>query len=109
MIYIALSILVYALLIYSRQPKPRKVFAQATIAGLTDRDSGEQLQCTTTLYADESSDEWKAKINALGEVKEARMYIHNERMLAHHKDLEAKKEELERQIEEAGAKVHKIS
>lgn len=109
MIYIAAAILIYALLTFVRSPKPRKVSAQATLVGLTDRDSGEQLQLTASLYSDESTDEWKAKVNALGEIKEARMFIHNERMLAHHADLKNRKEELERQIEEAGAKVHKIS
>lgn len=108
MIFIAIAIVIYGLLMYSKTPKPRKVFASVTTHGLTERDSQEIVQITSSLFDDESKDEWQKKINDICELREARLEFQNKRMLAHHAELKEKAESLEKQILDGGGKIAKL-
>lgn len=59
--------------------RPRRAFAQITVNGVTDQD-GESFILTGTLFEDESQGVWQQKINAMCEIRQARLKYLNELM-----------------------------
>jgi len=109
MIYIAISILIYAILISYKTPKSRRVFSSVSTQGLTERDSNEVIQLSASLFEDETDEQHQNKINRLCALREARLEFQNKRMLAYHKELkEGKQEDLEAKLAESGSNVKNI-
>ncbi len=59
--------------------KPRLAFAQAAVVGKTE--DSETVQLTTTLFEDETVEEWDEKMDKLYDLREKRLKHQNERMI----------------------------
>ena len=107
--FLALAILVATLVaafVYSRKnPNPRKVFASATAHGMTERDSGEIIQMSISLFEDETDDQHYEKIKRICDLRERRLQDQNMAMMKHHADLKERHAELEAQVKASGGKV----
>ncbi len=99
MLVIGLAIIVASLIISLSKAryhvKPRLAFAQAAVVGKTE--DSETVQLTTTLFEDETADEWNDKLDKLYGLREKRLKQQNERMI----ELQA---EAKRSFEETKAK-----
>lgn len=111
MIIIAALILALAL-IYNVKSKekyhlrPRTSWAQVTVIGRTE--DSETTQITTTLLADESTDEWNDKINWVYAEREKRLKYQNERIQADFAAAKAQAEEAEKALKEHGIQLPKL-
>lgn len=87
--------------------KPRHAFAQVAVIGRTE--DAETMQITATLFHDEDSATWKAKLNKVFEIREERLKFQNERLVELQKESEERRKEAELALKEAGLKVTPIS
>lgn len=87
--------------------KPRTAFAQVAVIGRTE--DAETMQITATLFHDEDSATWQAKLNKVFELREQRLEFQNNRLEHIRKDMELRRTEAEAALKEAGAKVTPIT
>lgn len=86
--------------------KPRIALASVSVAGKTE--DSESMQMTATLFTDESSSDWQAKLDTLFKIRENRLEYQNQRIIELTRTAQERKEEAEKALAEVGAKVSQI-